>query len=284
MTLSLIVVSCLVVMLYLHIVFQLKTSNEMDVYEIDMPTKTKLEEVCNFKQPVVFNYHEDVIMKCTTNALQEYNAFDVIVYDTHYIGTPTSLEKAADEFKKGKATYNNSGFLQESNLQHLFSLTDTMLRPPLTSSIKYDILFGNELYTTRLQNKTSCRNYFLVTQGSITIKLAPPRNTIFLNEIKNYETQEFYSQVNPWKEKETKAKFIEITLSAGRLLFIPAYWWYSIRLEKDACVCMFHYKTVMNIIATLPDLGIGMLQRHTKPSYETKLTRMIPLPSVESRT
>ncbi len=267
-----IIVVCIVVILFLHVVFQLKTSNELEVYEIPMPNKTKLEEVCNFKQPVVFNYQEDVIMKCIPSELVQYNAFDVFVYDNTYIGKPQSLEKAYEIFKTGKhATYNNFSFLQETTAQQYFSLTDTILRPPLVSSIYYDVLFGSELYTTRLQNKSSCRNYFLVTQGSITLKLAPPRNNIFLNEIKNYETQENYSQVNPWTDKEKKVKFIEITLSAGRLLFIPAYWWYSIRLEKDACVCMFHYKTVMNVLATLPDISVGILQRHTKPVNLPKL-------------
>jgi hypothetical protein len=265
------IVICLVVILYLHVVFQLKTSNELEVYEIPMPNKSELERVCNLKQPVVFNYDEEVIMKCTPDTLKEHGVFDIMVYDTSYIGTALPLEKALEVFKKEKATYNNSTFLKETTANQYFSLSDIILRPPLVSSINYDILFGSELYTTRLQNRSSCRNYFLVTQGSVTLKLAPPRNSAFLNEIKNYETQEWYSQVNPWIDKEKKVKFMEITLSVGRLLFIPAYWWYSIRLEKDACVCMFHYKTVMNAIATLPDVGVGMLQRHIAPTTLPKL-------------
>jgi hypothetical protein len=119
---------------------------------------------------------------------------------------------------------------------------------------------GSDQYTTRLQYKNQFRNYFLVTNGSITVKLCPPRNAKFLNELKKQETQEFYSTVNPWKEK-TKVKFLEITVPKGKLLFIPAYWWYSIRLEKDACVCIFHYRTIMNVVATLPDLCVGVMQR-----------------------
>ena len=276
-----IIVVCLVVMLYLHIVFQLKTSNEAEVYEMDMPNKTELEKVCNLKQPVVFDYKEDVIMKCTPLKLQEHKAFNVRVYDSSYVGTSLPLEKAIEVFKTEKATYNNSKFLKEIDTDY-FSMTDIILRPPLVSSIDHDILFGSELYTTRLQNRASCRNYFLVTHGSITLKLAPPRNSLFLNEIKNYETQERYSQVNPWTDKEEKVKFMEITLLAGRILFIPAYWWYSIRLEKDACVCMFHYKTVMNVIATLPDIGVGILQRHVNPDLPK--TRKILSPSVGFRT
>jgi hypothetical protein len=126
---------------------------------------------------------------------------------------------------------------------------------------------GSDQYTTRLQYKTQYRNYFAVTKGSITVKLCPPRNAKFLNEIKKVETQEYYSTINPWKEK-TKVKFLEITVPKGKLLFIPAYWWYSIRLEKDACVCIFHYRTIMNVVATLPDLALGLLQRqNTKVKF-----------------
>jgi len=279
MTLGIIFV-CLVVIMYLHIVFQLKTSNELEIYEMAMPNKQELEKVCNFKQPVVFNYIEDVIMKCNLQTLQDYKAFDVNVYNSSYVKTSLSLEKAIHEFKTEKASYNNSKFLKEINTDY-FSMSDIMLRPPLVSSINYDILFGSELYTTRLQNKSSCRNYFLVTQGSITLKLAPPRNTI-LNEIKNYETQERFSQMNPWTDKEEKVKFMEVTLLAGRMLFIPAYWWYSIRLEKDACVCMFHYNTIMNVIATLPDISVGILQRYINP--ELPKTRMTLSPYVGFHT
>ena len=96
---------------------------------------------------------------------------------------------------------------------------------------------------------------------------------MFLNEIKNYETQEFYSELNPWSETNKKVKFLEIVLTQGQLIYIPAYWWYSIRLEKDACVCMYKYSTIMNVVATLPDLAIGFLQKQntTKIVLPTKM-------------
>jgi hypothetical protein len=250
--------------------FQLNTSNDLEVYEIQLPSKPKLEEVCNFKQPVLFDYDD---MKCTPEVLKEYNAFDIMVYDSSYTNVPLTLDKATELFKTKKyATFNNSDFLQETMTKRYYEPTDGILRPPLVCSITYDLLFGSTDYTTRLQYKTSYRNYFLVTQGSITVKLAPPRSSLFLNEIKKFETQEFYSCLNPWTEPDKKVKFIELVIPKGKLLFIPAYWWYSIRLEKDACVCIFHYKTIMNIIATLPDISMGVLQRHnttTKqlPSY-----------------
>ena len=70
--------------------------------------------------------------------------------------------------------------------------------------------------------------------------MSPPRNKKFLSHT-----------VNPWKN--TKVKFLDVTMTKGNLLFIPAYWWYSIKLEKDACVCMFHYRTIMNELAIVWD-------------------------------
>lgn len=287
MNLSSIVTICMVIVLYIHVVFQLKTSNDLEVYEIQMPIKSKLEEVCNFKQPVLFDYTEETILQCTPDSLQEYGAFDVIVHDSSFIKVPLTLAKSSELFKSGThATYNNSDFLQETMASRYYNITDLMLRPPLVCSIKYDLLFGSTDYTTPLQYSNCYRNYFIVTKGSITVKLAPPRNSAFLNEVKKYETQEFYSLTNPWNGPEKKVKFLEITITPGRLLFIPAYWWYSIRLEKDACVCIFHYKTIMNVIATLPDIGMSILQRHntttkTLPSYWHRAQSSSP---AESRT
>jgi len=274
MKLSIIFTICFVVVIYIHIFFQLKTSDDLEIYEIQMPSKQKLEEVCNFKQPVVFNYTEDTLMNCNVSSLQEYLAFDVYVWDEQYVKVPLPLEKAMELFKTKKyATMNNSEFLNETMAKRYFTVTDLALRPPLVSSIHYDVMFGGNQYKTRLQYSKYYRNYFLVTTGSVTIKLAPPRNSMFLNEIKNYETQEFYSELNPWSETNKKVKFLEIVLTQGQLIYIPAYWWYSIRLEKDACVCMYKYSTIMNVVATLPDLAIGFLQKQntTKIVLPTKM-------------
>ena len=274
MNLSILFTIWLVVVVYIHIFFQLKTSDDLEIYEIQMPSKQKLEEVCNFKQPVVFNYTEETLMNCNVSSLQEYLAFDVYVWDEQHVKVPLPLEQAMELFKTKKyATMNNSEFLNETMAKRYFTVTDLALRPPLVSSIHYDVMFGSDKYTTRLQYSKYYRNYFLVTTGSVTIKLAPPRNSMFLNEIKNYETQEFYSELNPWSETNKKVKFLEIVLTQGQLIYIPAYWWYSIRLEKDACVCMYKYSTIMNVVATLPDLAIGFLQKQntTKIVLPTKI-------------
>ena len=50
---------CVVLFLYLHIYYHLKTSNDLEVYTIERPSKNKLEEICDLRQPVVFEFSNE---------------------------------------------------------------------------------------------------------------------------------------------------------------------------------------------------------------------------------
>ena len=278
---------CVVVVIYMHVVHQLKTSNDLELFELDTPTKSKLEEVCNLRQPLLFPYSEHDINQITPAKLMEYKAFDITVYDSSYNSSTISLNSAFQLFdKKNYFSTDNSDFLHETMLSRHFISTDAYLRPPMVSSINYDILFGAPESTSRLKYTTQHRNYIYVSNGIITVKLSPPRNEKYLDVQKDYEKQEYYSNVHPWNTTLDKVKFLEFTLVKGQMLFIPAYWWYSIKFEKDSCVCTFQYKTVMNIIATLPDICMGILQRQNTKT-KLKLTpsfHVNPSSSDESHT
>ena len=48
------VIFFLVLFIYLHVLFHLKTSNDLEIYELDEISKEKLEEICDLRQPVIF--------------------------------------------------------------------------------------------------------------------------------------------------------------------------------------------------------------------------------------
>jgi hypothetical protein len=50
------IIFIIVFFLYLHISFQLKINNDLEVLEIEEPTKGQLEEICDLRQPVLFNF------------------------------------------------------------------------------------------------------------------------------------------------------------------------------------------------------------------------------------
>jgi hypothetical protein len=120
---------------------------------------------------------------------------------------------------------------------------------------------------TPFRYEINYRNYFILTQGSAQIKLAPPHSGKYLYPIYDYENFEFRSPVNPWKPQVkynadfNKIKCLEFTLTPGKTLYIPAYWWFSIKLDKNAIVSSFQYRTYMNYLAILPNISMFFLQQ-----------------------
>ena len=55
-------VFCIVLFFYLHVFFHLKTSDDLEIYEIEQPSKDKLEEICDLRQPVVFDFNNNRLL------------------------------------------------------------------------------------------------------------------------------------------------------------------------------------------------------------------------------
>jgi hypothetical protein len=142
---------------------------------------------------------------------------------------------------------------------------------------------GSTGVKTPLRYEINYRNYFLVTQGSIKVKLFPPKSSKYLYPVKDYENLEFRSQVNPWEPQPKfradfdKVKCLEIVLVPGRFLFIPAYWWYSFKFAENTSVSSFKYRTYMNNIAISPHIFMYALQNQ---NVERKTAKQIDIKSL----
>jgi hypothetical protein len=161
----------------------------------------------------------------------------------------------------------NMDFIDDTGLIKVFQLNDEFLRPYMVSTCMYDIMMASIGTTTPLRYEVNYRNYFLVTQGSIKILLIPPKDTRYLYPINDYDILEFRSPVNPWKVQPEyqddfdKIKTLEVELFQGMVMFIPAYWWYSIQFNShESSVCSFKYRTHMNTLAIAPQLTMNVLQ------------------------
>ena len=117
-----ITIFCLVLFLYLHLLYHLKTSNDLEVYTIDNPSKEKLEEICNLRQPVTFEYQLDDTSLNKDNILTKFGAFDIRVRDVNdsnndYV--PLALDVSNKLFENDEDskyfTENNQDFLEESD-------------------------------------------------------------------------------------------------------------------------------------------------------------------------
>lgn len=287
-----ILIFCIVLFLYLHIYFQLKTSNDLEVYEIEQPSKEKLEEICDLRQPVIFDYqNESLLETCKLSQITEhYGAFDIKVRnvkevdDNTDLHIPVTLRAALSLFSGDKdAKYvseKNGDFLEETGMIKNYKYNDAFLRPPMVSNCFYDFLTGSQNTETVLQYSVNYRNFYLVTHGVIKIKLIPPKSARYLYPIEDYENFEFRSPLNPWviqrqyKADFDKIKTLEIELTPGKIIYIPAYWWYSIKfVEPLSSICVFKYRTYMNTVAILPKLCMKTLQRQNTKREVVKKVR-----------
>ena len=235
----------IVLFIYLHIYYHFNTSNDMEIYTMDELIKERLEEICNTKQPLKFKYNDQELNKCnlkvlTTNTNPEFelNIRDIStnLEDTQYI-LPFKINDALNV--NALSAYEN---------------TSDFLKPPMTISTKYDFYSGSKDSNTPLRYNIHYRNFYYVSSGKIILKLIPPKDTHFLNQNKDYDLFEFNSNINPWNvssqhiDKFKNVNHMDIELVKGDMIYIPAYWWYSIKYIEISSICVFQYKTVMNVM------------------------------------
>ena len=277
-TLLSVLIFCIVLFIYLHINFHLKVSNDLEVYEIEQPSKEKLEEICDIRQPVIFDYNvEGLINDCNIDSVERnYGAFDVKVrnvkeYDDNgELYLPLTMNTSREIFRKDNeerfVSENNSEFLDETGLIKSMRYNDNFLRPYSVCNCNYDLHFASDNTKTPLKYDLNYRNFYMVTQGSIKIKLIPPKSSKYLYAISDYDNFEFLSPVNPWNVQSQfradfdKLKTLEVELTKGQIIYIPAYWWYSFHYAENTSICTFKYKTYMNNVAISNHTLVSLLQ------------------------
>ena len=268
----------LVLFIYLHIFYHLKSSNDLEVYELSNLSKERLEEICDLRQPLTFYLDIDNFDKLKNeNIVSNYSSFDIKLRDTSIkteseLFLPVPLKKGLTVLSEDKnekyISENNRDFLEETSLIKILKANDGFLRPTMMAYSNYDYIMGSKGSITPFKYDVNYRNFFVVLKGSIQVKLTPPKSKKYLYTINDYDNFEFRSPINPWNIQEDykndfdKIKCMDITLDAGKLLFIPAYWWYTFKFDdSDSVILNFKYRTYMNIAAITPQLFISFLQK-----------------------
>ena len=272
-------VFCIVLFLYIHIYYHFKTNDDLEILEIENISKERLEEICDLRQPLVMKIDKNIFDKFyINNLLENYSTFDIKIRniknldDNSEIFLPLSLKDASKLILEDKnseyISENNNEFLNETSVIKMISENDSFFRPYMLSNIDYDYIFGSKNSHTPLRYELNYRNYFLLLEGKVRIKLTPPKNEKYLYCNKDFDNFEFRSPLNVWDIQEeykndfSKMKFLEVDLEPGNLIYIPAYWWHSIKfLDENSSMLSFKYRTYMNNVAILPQIILKMMQK-----------------------
>lgn len=297
----------IILFLYIQIIHHYTRSEDLEIYEMDYINNRQLQDVCNMKQPVIFNYtnmYPEFMNNITiqhishTCAQSEINIKDINDYWKETITKDSQYYEPIDYFRlpftsshlfmksDTKSLYfseNNSEFIEETGLDKHFQEFHSFLKPsPFIIHTKYDICIGSIHTETPLRYHTDYRKFLILSQGKIHVKMTHYKSSKYLKLIKDYDNYEFRSPINVWNpQKEyvnniSKMKFIEFDVFAGQILYIPPYWWYSIRFSNDptTVVSYISYNSIMNIVANTPEIGRYLLQQQN--IQKTPVTKRIP--------
>ena len=160
-------VFCVILFFYLHIQFHLKTSDDLEIYEVEQASKEKIEEICDLRQPVLIDICEDEYKIIhTTNKqflLDNYPVFEVKIRNKTELKSksdicvPLPLHVAVKLFNEDKNSVyfseGNTDFLQETGVIKNMSYNDEFLRPYLVSNCYYDIIFASNETAKTKRNK-----------------------------------------------------------------------------------------------------------------------------------
>ena len=285
------IIFIIVLFLYLHIIGQYKKSEDLEIYEMDYVSNANLQEVCNIKQPVLFefkNVNSDIFSDLDLENLQKHETYDVKVKDTNDVSDYVMLKYGSfkglidtDE-KAHFITEGNHEFIEDAGLYSEFAELNTYLKPNFTVETKYDIMMGSKEAATPLRYHKNERHFIIVSSGKIHLKMTPWKSRKYLHPIMDYDNYEFRSPIHAWDNTKNaehmkdvdKLKYLEFDVMAGYILYIPPYWWYSIKYssEPDTLVLGATYNSVFNIMANAPDIARYYIQQQ---NTVTKVTRTL---------
>ena len=269
------IIFAIVLFIYIHVHHNLKVSNDLELLELDSPSKDRIEEVCSVKQPVLIKgLYTPLNDTLKLNSLvNEYSAFDVNLKDnkvplSNMIQHLTTSNVPSD---------SNQVFLEETDTKGHIRNNDLIWKPPLVAKCDYDLIFGVQQTSVLLQYSIANRTCLTTYDGPIRVKLTCPRSNKYLHQECDYLNNRYLSPVNVWEPQEQyktdvlRTKFIDVVLAPGQTLVIPPYWWYTFTFTTSSTVSCFKYSTYMGLVSTLNYSAMALFQRMN--SYRKSNTR-----------
>jgi hypothetical protein len=211
------------------------------------------------------------------------NVIDTVDYLNPNITSAESVPLKYDSFRRlGLAdsrshfiTEGNLEFIEESGLYSEYEELNAYLKPAWTVQTKYDILQGSEGAYTPLRYHTDERRFFIVSSGKITVKMTPWKSRKYLHPTTDFTAYEFRSPIDAWTPANNtgkgkrdytqdieKIKFLEFDVLEGFVLYVPPYWWYSMKYSSaDTLVLGATYNTGPRVLANSWDILQYYLQQ-----------------------
>ena len=254
---------------YIHLQHQLKTGEDLEVYEYEYISAAGLEEITQYKQPVLFCLHLPSLRD--NPHLDPIHVKDIREY---YKPNTTSADSISLSQKSGRGlldTDSKSLFYSDRNQTSIaksekwtkwFEMMDPFLQPSFTVYREYDVLYGSQKsHTITMFHRESHAYIYLPEETNpspIRVKMTPWSS---IDHESDYTYYEFWSKTNLF-EKNDRIRCLDFIVKPGYILYIPPYWFYSLEYQnKTSEVCMVKYTTGANLLANVKHIGKYWLQQ-----------------------
>lgn len=204
------------ILLYLHIFLHFKVNGFNEFTVLDDVCKDSIMNTIHYKLPFVFD---------GTNIMPSYDLSQCTKFDK---SNETKFDKSNNFDKSNKSNKNKNIFLKTYE-------SVPMLEPVVKYFTKDTLYKLKKDKRIDLHKNLECRNFYLVHKGSINVSCIHPKYKEHLNN-KN--------DINDFIDKHSQ--ILHVDLSANSILFVPNYWFVSIKATDDAIVEKVQYTTILN--------------------------------------
>ena len=222
----------IVLFLYIHIVYQGKSTEERSVVHVPVRTASVLEDMCNLRIP--FSFSRDVGSAISSSH------FDVSTQCDGHEWKELDLSKGTD--------YDNA------KIDELL----TFLSPYMCVNTSVNLLDSNDPELKSLPISSTCNRVFLGNMGSkLKIRLWSPnsmRNVVstYSESLKAYHSEDVMPPVS-----------IEYELHSNTILSIPPFWWVSVAPYSneavDIKVTFIRFRSLANVIRNVREVVNSLL-------------------------
>lgn len=248
------------------------------------------------------NFHEKLYVKLKdTKDYEKQSSAENSLICSSYLPFSSVYILMKTDYKGHYFIENNDEFMEESGLNGIIDKSINQYLVPNYSLIvhrKYDVCIGSRNTELPLRYHTYFRRFYIVTHGKVHVKMTHFNNTKYLDPIDDYDIYEHYSPINVWKsnnnsfgEGSAEAKpecygmqcrnienvaFLEFDLLEGQVLYVPPYWWYSIKFSNtdDNIICSCTYHSFINMVAHSPELIKYYIHQQNKEKKHLKTMSM----------
>lgn len=254
----------IVLFLYIHIQYQYKRGDDLEIYEYEYTSPKALQDICQYKQPVLF--YLQLPSTSELSPLEHLNVIDNREFNNNSITDVDHITLSNRSARGIIDTDTKSVFYSCRNDQHLnadwnewFSSLDSFLKPPFCIYRHYDVIYGSRKTQTTSLYHLESHSFLCNTKSTVRVKMCPWKYESIIKPIYDYINYEWWSDINLFTDKRIKT--LEFIIKPGGVLYLPPYWFYSLEFQDTNCeLALLKYTTGANALAHVNHIALHKLQ------------------------